>query len=157
MKKLKLDMKKRGISPVIATIFLIAIVVILAVVIFFWFRSLMQERITKFDEENIELACDKVDFTASYSDGSLFISNSGNVAIRFMKIRKIAENGDYDPEINLQDWPNNGLNPGGRYQQTISLDSYKEALLIPTLLGRNEDGEKVIYNCDNKYGKKLTI
>ena len=62
--------KKRGISPVIATTLLIALVIIIFVIVFMWFRSTLKPAILKFGE-NIELACEKVSFSADYSNGKL--------------------------------------------------------------------------------------
>jgi len=45
--------KKKGVSPVIATVLLIAMVVVIALIIFLWFRGLTKEAITKFDVRNL--------------------------------------------------------------------------------------------------------
>jgi len=44
---------KKGLSPVIATMLLIAIVVVIGLIIFLWFRGMTEEAITKFDGTNI--------------------------------------------------------------------------------------------------------
>ncbi|MAG78897.1 hypothetical protein CMI40_00795, partial [Candidatus Pacearchaeota archaeon] len=41
---------KKGVSPVIATVLLVAIVVIIGLIIFQWFRGMTQESIIKFDK-----------------------------------------------------------------------------------------------------------
>jgi flagellin-like protein len=73
-------MNKRGVSPVIATVLLIGIVIVIGLIIFLWLRGLTQEAVFKFDQ-NIELTCNDVKFSSSYSSGTLTISNTGNVAI----------------------------------------------------------------------------
>ena len=60
-------MNKKGVSPVIATVLLIGIVIALGLVVFFWFRSFTQEAVTKFGGENIQLVCNNVQFEGSYS------------------------------------------------------------------------------------------
>ena len=55
-------MKKRGLSPVVATVLLIAIVIIIGLIVFLWFRGMTEETITKFGTENIRFACDDVYF-----------------------------------------------------------------------------------------------
>ena len=42
--------RKKGLSPVIATVLLIGIVIALALIIFLWFRGTMKPAITKFDK-----------------------------------------------------------------------------------------------------------
>ena len=48
-------MKKRGVSPVIATILLIGIVIVIALIVFLWLRGMQQEAITKFEGMNVEI------------------------------------------------------------------------------------------------------
>ena len=42
----KLFMNKKGVSPVIATVLLIAIVIVIGLIIFLWFRSLTKDALT---------------------------------------------------------------------------------------------------------------
>ena len=85
--KLKIftDLSKRGqtkgVSPVVATVLLIVLVVAIALIVFLWFRELTQESITKFGGKNIALVCDDVVFEASYSiiEERIYVSNYGNV------------------------------------------------------------------------------
>ena len=67
--------KKRGVSPTIATILLIALVIVAAIIVFVWFKSMSKEAVTKFGDKNIELVCEDVEFEASYIGGILSISN----------------------------------------------------------------------------------
>lgn len=146
-------MKNKGVSPVIATVLLIAMVVVLSMIIFIWFNSFMQEAITK-NDENVELVCDKVDFSASYSGGDLYISNNGNVPIFSMKVR-VYDGGDYETE-DISDfvstWPGNGLNPGAVFSESVSSEG--KIILIPVLLGNSDEGKRS-YVCDDKYGKEI--
>ena len=143
---------KKGISPVIATVLLIAMVVAISLIIFIWFRSLMKETVTKFEGENIELACDKVAFDASYSGGTLYISNTGNVPIYSLNVK--TSSGVSHETKNIKDlssnWPETGLNSGGDFSDEITLDG--SVTVSPILLGVS-GGEEKTYECDiNKYG-----
>ena len=40
---LKEKLNKKGVSPVIATVLLVAMVIVLALIVFLWFRSLSKE------------------------------------------------------------------------------------------------------------------
>ena len=79
---------KRGLSPVIATILLVAIVVILGAIIFLWARSFFGERVEKF-EMSEDQACEKVALKAEYTSGDLDIINEGDVALYGFKVEKI--------------------------------------------------------------------
>lgn len=78
---------KRGLSPVIASILLIAIVVVLAVLIFMWARGFVTEKVMKFNEP-IENLCDKVKMKAEAYGGNVLISNEGSVPIYGLEITK---------------------------------------------------------------------
>ena len=58
---------KMGLSPVVATVLLIAMVIIIGIIIFLWFRGFTHESITKFGVRNVELVCGDVNFQATYS------------------------------------------------------------------------------------------
>ena len=151
-------LNKKGVSPVIATVLLIGMVIVLGLIIFLWMRSLAQETITKFEGENIELACDKVEFTASKVGDQLTISN-GNVPIFDFAI-KISINGGYDTidasELFGNDWPRTGLNMGKVFSSTSSQIQGKEITLIPILLGKSESGNQKKFTCNEKrHGQKV--
>lgn len=150
---------KRGVSPVIATVLLIAMVVVIGLIVFLWFRNFSEEAITKFDDKNVKLICQEdVLFEASYSEGELVISNLGNVPIYNMKIKKISA-GSYTT-INLNtlssNWPSSGLNEGEVFSDAISLSEDK-ITLIPTLIGKTDKGNQKTYTCDEKDGKDIIL
>lgn len=147
---------KRGLSQVISTILLIAMVLIIGTVVFLWLKGMIGEKITKFDGENIELACGKVEFDVSYSGGTLYIVNTGNVAIYRMNL-KISEYGSYTTEELSSGWPDDGLNPGAPFSGSISIsDSATKITLIPVLRG-NVEGRKKNFTCDERYGHEINI
>ena len=144
---------KRGVSPVIATVLLIAMVIVIALIIFLWFRSLSQEKILKFDQ-NIELICPDVSFSVQ-NGGSLIVENTGDVAIFNLKIRGAGR--DYqtkDISLLVTDWPPYGLNPGEIFESTNNEDVPEEALFIPVLAGTSEDGGRS-YVCDERWGVEI--
>lgn len=147
-------MKKKGVSPVVATVLLIAMVVVIGLIIFLWFRGMTQEVITKFGDENIRLACDKVQFEADYDSNFLDISNTGNVPIYDMKI-KIEESGSQSKKYIRGEspgvWDEKGLSPGDVFSDTILL-SGDEITLIPILMGTSKKGFET-YVCDEKHGE----
>jgi flagellin-like protein len=140
-------MKKNGISPVIATVLLIAMVVVLGLIIFMWFRGFTQEAVTKFDT-NIELVCNDVSFDVSYVGGVLSIINKGNVPIYKMKLKTIGD-GSYSTRdlTAAEDWATDGLNQGDTFSHEIDVGSSQEIVLIPVLMGDSRSGEKS-FTCD---------
>jgi len=166
-------MKKRGISPVIATVLLIAIVLVVALIIFLWFKGLTQEAITKNlggGEQNVDLVCNDVDFDASYSNNELFISNVGTVPIFNMKVKiPTSSGGDYETkdlggtngiDENYAYWPNKGLNQGGTFSIDISGESINSGTtitLIPVLLGKSNEGQKTFVCDEKRHGYEIDI
>ena len=71
---------KRGISPLIATIVLIALAIAMFGVIFFWLRGLVTENVQKFGI-SIDTQCQKLVFTAKAEGNRIYINNQGNIPI----------------------------------------------------------------------------
>lgn len=143
--------QKRGLSPVIATMLLVAIVIVIALIVFLWFRSITEEAITKFDGKNIRIVCEEVSFDADYDGGQVYISNTGNVPIYQMKA-KIYDTGSFTTLTISEGWPTNGLNQGDAFSGTIG--NAEKIVLIPVLVGETEKGEKT-YTCDERLGYEL--
>ena len=70
----------RGLSPVIASVLLILMVLVLAVLIFLWARGFVSEQVEKFGKP-IEQICSSVDFEVQKFGSSLEVVNRGNVDI----------------------------------------------------------------------------
>lgn len=145
-------MERKGVSPVIATVLLIGMVIVLGMIIFLWMRSLAQETITKFEGENIELACDDVQIEASRIGDQLSISNIGNVPIYDFNI-KLTYPGSYETkkasDLFGDDW--RGLNSGGIFSSySDDVANADELTLIPVLLGKGESGNQKTFTCNEK-------
>ena len=88
---MKSDFNKRGLSPVVASVLMILLVIILASMVFLWARGFVSEQIEKFGQP-IESLCDSVDFAAQLVDGSttpyaLEIVNRGDIDIFHLDIK----------------------------------------------------------------------
>jgi len=150
---------KRGISPVIATVLLVAMVIVIGLIVFLWFSGMTEETITKFGGTNVKLICDDIQFEADYESNNLHIVNIGNVPIFGIRA-KISKGGSYETK-NLKDdlsadWPELGLNSGGVFSGFIDFGDAEIITLIPVLIGNSEEGEKTI-TCEEKYGKEIII
>ncbi len=143
-------MKTKALSPVIATVLLIAIVIVIGLIVFLWFRNISEEAITKFDGTNVKLVCEDVLFEATYSDPTIYISNTGNVPIYKMKAQ-LSGTGEHSTEFIGADgtWPEIGLGQGAVYSGQVT--SADEILLIPVLLGSSDTGDKT-HTCDKRHG-----
>ncbi len=156
---------ERGLSPVIATVLLVAMVVVIGLIIFLWFRGFQGEAVTKFGGTNIELVCEDVSFDASYSSGTLTMSNLGNVPVYQIKAKLLSDGGRSQTSVDLEDifgvdWPASGLNQGNVLSYSVGdsaeFSGKSSALLIPVLRGKSESGEKT-YVCDDQYGVEVTL
>lgn len=155
--------QKRGVSPVIATVLLIGIVIALGVIVFFWFSSFTQEAITKFNGENIQLVCNDVQFQASYSSGGdLAISNTGNVPIFSFNLQLQGAAGTFttqDISNLIGSWPKGGLRQGGVFSGNIAniINGANQIVLIPILRGTVSNGDQKSFTCADQYGYKVSV
>jgi flagellin-like protein len=150
---------KRGLSPIIATVLLVAMVVVLGTLVIVWFNSLTEEAIVKFGK-NIELVCDDVKFERDYSDGTLYITNNDYVPIESFEI-KIDKGGAGFETKNIKDliasWPVDGLKQGGTFSEEIAFDANVERIvLIPILIGSTSEGPKT-HVCDERHGEEIVL
>ena len=153
-------MRKKGVSPVIATVLLIGIVIALSSIVFFWFRGFVQETNTKFGK-NIQLNCPDVQFDAQYSNGELEMLNNGNVPIYGFSVQIDNGKGSYSTKgiEAISNWPPNGLPVGGTFSANIqsSISGAQDIILIPILRGTLSSGDQQTYTCGSQYGKKITL
>lgn len=146
---------KKGVSPVIATVLLIAIVVVIAFIVFAWIRGISEEAITKFDGTNVKLVCEDVIIDASYSGGYVYLSNTGNVPIYRLKA-KIEGPGSHTTITFEDNWPETGLLQGATYSGSVSEDG-ERMILLPVLIGKTEDGAEKTYTCEERFGIEVSM
>ncbi len=150
--------KKKGISPTVATILLVALVITIGLIIFAWFKSTAREAVTKFGDKNIELVCDDVEFDASYSNRVLYVSNLGNVPIYSLNLKEYQQDGYVTEDIRdiSESWPAAGLSQGGTFSEKIDFSRATRVILIPILAGNSESGQKTV-PCEEKDGIEIAI
>ncbi|OYT36799.1 hypothetical protein B6U91_00275 [Candidatus Pacearchaeota archaeon ex4484_71] len=144
---------KRGISPIVASMLLVAMVIVIGLIIFLWFRGMTEEAITKFDGTNIKLVCEEVQFDASYSGDKVYVLNTGDVPIYKMKAMLFGD-GSHTTKTLVDGWPEDGLLQGDAYSGTLP-DSAEKIVLVPVLIGHSEKGNAA-YTCDERNGYELT-
>ena len=140
----------------IATVLLIAMVIVIGLIVFLWFRGIVQEEGTKFGK-NVKLVCADVKFDASYSGGVLNVINTATTPIYRMKI-KISKAGSYTTKEIGGTWPALGLNQGGTFSGDVSSDTEgaSKIKLIPVLMGSSSEGKKA-FACEEQYGYEINI
>jgi flagellin-like protein len=158
-------MKKRGVSPVIATIILIAIVIILAIIIFLWARGFVAEKAQKFGRA-VDFSCQDVNFEAgiaqipSCSSYNLDIVNRGDVPIYGFEVKDISNPGDVllkstlTRTITVGQSTTDCLDAGG-----IEIDGISTAdklLVVPIILGESDSG-KVAHTCADNFGFEAKV
>ena len=146
-------MKRRGLSPVVATVLLVGMVIVIALIIFLWIRGLQDEAITKFGK-NIELVCYDVEFDASYSEGVVSVLNTGNVAVHEFKA-KVGSGGSYST-VAVKGIQN--LDSGMAGSGEVDVESGdEEIVLIPVLMGSSSKGEKTFVCDEDLHGKEVAL
>lgn len=148
-------MKKKGLSPIVASVLLIVLVMVLASIVFLWARGFVSEQIEKFGQP-VENICEDVAFEAELIDTGvayeLEISNRGNVPIYNFDIKGIKGG---DSKIEKFDF---GVGVGEAENQGITITSKTEKIVVyPAILGsvRGRTTNKV-FTCVDK-GKTLIV
>ena len=84
---------KFGLSPVVASVLMILMVLVLAAMIFLWARGFISEQIEKF-REPIEESCSSIDFKVERLGSKLEIINRGNIDIRCLDVKLFDADGN---------------------------------------------------------------
>jgi flagellin-like protein len=150
---------KRALSPVIATILLIALVLIIAALIFLWATGLIREQIQKNDQA-IQNLCPSVNLQIAFfrnsTGGHIEVINRGIVNVHNLEIKR-AGRGE---KINI----NSGDNPVGVGESIVFLidNSHlsvntNQLIVYPILLGTIKSGRvNKEYTC-HEHGKVLDV
>ncbi len=152
-------MNKKALSPVIATVLLISLVLILGIIIFLWARAFLPETIEKF-EGPIEDSCASTVFIADASAGMLSVQNNGNVPIQGFEvgIRRGIGSLEY-----IQGGFSTGTPLIGGATKSFDMNAATpspqpgdELIVTPVLLGRTRTGDLKAYVCGDEYSQTLT-
>ena len=161
---------KKGVSQLVATVLLIAMVIAITAIIFFWVRGFISEQIEKSIGgvvKPVEQVCDEISFNAELQELQgktyLYIFNKGNVPISDFAI-KIYDNTGNSKVLNL----GSGVAAGS--SQMFSLSSTEtetlqsdiqnqntvKVIVIPDLTGYIKGTSKMkSFSCDEKTLGKL--
>lgn len=136
-------MKKKAVSPVIATVLLIAIVVVLSLIIFIWAKGVVKEVVMK-KGMNADQACDEIKLDIRYIGSELQITNKGNIPVSRFEFR-----GKSGGSVETIDLGTIELQIGKSVTRDVE-KSYEEITITPVILGEVETSRK-IYVCKNSF------
>jgi flagellin-like protein len=142
-------MKKRGLSPIIATVLLVSLTLVLAMIIFVWARSFVGEKIQKFDEP-VEYSCERVNFEAEVYDNKIHVVNRGNVPLYGLEIRQAG----FGSVVGVE--PLKATIASGE-TETIDLSPSISGnlILVPIILGESGSDTKA-FTCDDNFGIEVS-
>lgn len=144
---------KRGISPVVSEVLLIAIVIILAIIILLWSRGFIKEAILKEiagNEKRVEQYCKDVGITRILNDdGSFGFTNSGNVPIYKVKLKLVGKDSGESEIIEISPEDGGLVNPGfATMFSGYDYNTYSQVKIIPVLLGKQaKSGGTTEFSC----------
>ena len=158
LKKIKVG-KKRGLSPVVATVLLIVIVFVLAALIFMYLRGFIFEQIQKFGKP-AQQVCPDVVFDANLmrdlgSSSSIVVEfvNKGNVMIHHFQIKQTYGGDSQVRELDFS------LDKGEAARSEIALVSGAEEInFYPLIVGQvvgQDEKRKLVLCSDN--GKTINL
>ena len=143
---MKNGVDNRGLTPVIASVLLILLVLVMATLIFLWARGFISEQIEKFGKPMEEM-CGSVDFEVQRIGADLEVVNRGNVDIRYFDI-KMCKGGD--SEVRKFEFQ---VDAGGSIRKEVRLlmDSGEvpdEIIIYPALVGNVKGGSSnKVFTC----------
>lgn len=152
-------MEKKGLSPVIASVLLILLVLVLASLIFLWAKGFISEQIQKFDRP-VESLCGDIRFDAELvveaGFHTLEVRNTGDVGIFNFEVKRIKE-GESETDVFKFVVPAKGA---VRKDFNFNMEdgtNPEKIIIYPTLVGnvKGKDSNRV-YTCIN-HGKTINF
>jgi len=145
---------ERGLSPVVATVLLVSITLVLAVIIFFWARTFISDDLQK-QGSAVELLCPEVSFEASTLLSSVLVENTGSVPIHGVEIRKKSIFGDI-VQVETSDSEQVGAGETIEFPLPSGVAGGDEVIVVPVLLGETTN-ERKAHICGEEYGREIVV
>jgi flagellin-like protein len=149
--------EKRGLSPVVATVLLVAIALVLAVIIFLWAKNFINENIIK-NERAIAEFCDEVSFDAQATGGTLYIVNTGTVPLHGVQVLKKQVIGEVREIKIVGGGGPTAIAAGESFNAALpaEINSGDTISIIPILMGETQTHRKA-YICDDTYAQEIEV
>jgi len=143
------DVKKKGVSPVVASVLMIMLVIVLATIIFLWSRGFIGEQIEKFGKP-IDEYCGNVKFdVARYGvlGDELEIVNTGNVDISSLSIKMTKEGNSEMSDFSFK--IDAGASVSGKADLKLSDGQTPDEIFVyPVLIGNVVgEGKNSVFTC----------
>ena len=145
---------KKGLSPIIATTLLVALVVIIALLIYVWAVYFVGEAIKKTVQGTsmgAEQVCGMVSLDANYQDNVLAVTNDADVPVNSIKIVVYGSDGS----SNVITKTGEPIFPGATKEYDDVTGTITKMEIIPVILGEKGQ-EKKEYSCE-RYKKIVNI
>jgi flagellin-like protein len=147
---------RKGVSPLVATVLLVALTIAAFLAIFAWSKGFIKEGIEK-NNGPIEGECQSISFDAVLQQGGnlAYVTNKGNVVIYAFNIK-----GENDGTTKLfwgrTDTGKLGIGEVDNLDLSSIVGKYSKITLIPVLLGRGTNsGTGKVFPC-NEMAKVIT-
>ncbi len=145
---MKRGVGKKGLSPVIASVLMILLVLVLAIIIFLWARGFIGEQISKFGKP-IEETCGNINFDIFRDGSELEIVNKGNVDIRHLDIKNFKGGDSEMHRFNFQIDAHDSV----RGYATLEMDDGStpdKIIAYPALIGKAQRSDSnSVFTCIN--------
>jgi hypothetical protein len=139
---------KRGVSPTVASVFLVLLMLVLAAIVFLWAKGFFGEQIDKFGGP-IQKACDQASFEISKDGSELEILNTGNVDIHYFDIKFIKRGNSEIKKFGIE--THAGRDAAVREYVTFEMEdgtTPDQIIVYPVLLGTSRaSGENNVFTC----------
>ena len=136
----------RGLSPVIASMMMILLVLVLASLIFLWARGFVTEQIEKFGKP-IEQMCESVNFEVQKVGGDLEVVNRGDVDIRYLDVKMFKDGGSEVEKFNFQVDAGESVRKGVVFLMSNN-DVPDKIVVYPALVGNVKGGSSnKVFTC----------
>jgi len=127
---------KRGLSPVIASVLMILMVVVLASMVFLWAQAFFENQ-TENSELSAREVCSYVSFNVILDDGNILeIVNRGNINISAFEVKMYSDGNSEIVEIDV------GVPAGKSIRQEVDLGDinfFDEIEIFPVLNGESSE------------------
>jgi flagellin-like protein len=113
------NIRKRGISPVIATVILVAIAIVISIAAAFWMTGLLTS-FTTYEKLTISASISKIGTPNKYN-ATIIITNDGTLTVY---VQKILINGTDQTSLFSSSIPTSGISPGSNAIITLPSNRY---------------------------------
>lgn len=142
MRKIKKEGRK-AVSPLIATVLLIALVVLLSVIIYWWSKSFIGEKVEKFGKPASQ-ACDEVSIRSEKYSTGVDVVNQGDIPIVGISTKKVSAG-----ESRVEDFNFVQALTSGKIASINTSVSYDKIIVMPYIMAETDSGSKPYLCKDN--------